>query len=75
MSLEPTSPRKAMAAYKKLADDGGQWAAPALFAEARLAAELGDKKKARRLLDRYLRRYPNGGNAADARALLATLRE
>jgi hypothetical protein len=28
---------------------------------------------ARRLLDRYLRRFPGGANAADARALLDRL--
>lgn len=73
MAAEPTEPRRALAEYRKLADRGGKWAAPALFAAGRLAAELGDKKSARRLLDRYLRRYPQGGNAADARELLARL--
>jgi hypothetical protein len=74
-SLEPTDARGALAAYKKLAASRGKWAAPSLFAAGRLAAELGDTRTARKLLGRYLERYPDGGNAADARALLATLAE
>lgn len=73
MALEPTDARRALGEYKKLAEGGGKWAAPSLFAAGRLAAELGDEKAARKLLDRYLRRYPDGGNAADARDLLARL--
>ena len=74
-AMEPTDARHALAQYRKLADGGGKWAGPALFAAGRLAAELGDKPLARKLLDQYLRRHPKGGNAADARALLATLGE
>ena len=74
-ALEPTDARAALAEYKRIARGRGKWAAPALFAAGRLAAELGDVKGARTLLDRYLQKHPNGGNAADARALLATLPE
>lgn len=74
-AMEPTNARKALEQYKKLADGSSKWAGPALFAAGRLALELGDEPAARKLLDRYLRRHPNGGNAADARALLATLAE
>jgi hypothetical protein len=74
-ALEPTDAPQALKQYRKLAESGGKWSGPALFAAGRLALELGDKAAARKLLDRYLRRHPNGGNAADARALLATLAE
>jgi hypothetical protein len=63
----------ALAAYRKVAARGGPWAEPSLFAAGRLAAEHGDRATARALLQDYLRRYPNGRNAADARALLARL--
>ena len=63
----------ALAGYQKVAARGGPWAEPSLFAAGRLAAEHGDRATARALLQDYLRRYPNGRNAADARALLARL--
>ncbi len=62
-----------LAGYRKVAARGGPWAEPSLFAAGRLAAEHGDRATARALLQDYLRRYPNGRNAADARALLARL--
>lgn len=62
-----------LAGYRKVAARGGPWAEPSLFAAGRLAAEHGDRVTARTLLQDYLRRYPNGRNAADARALLARL--
>jgi hypothetical protein len=74
-ALEPRSPKRAIVLYDRLAGRDGPWAGPALFASARLHAELGNARKARRKLERYLDKYPEGGNAADARALLATLKE
>ena len=52
------------------ASGSGPWAANALFAEARLSAERGQREAARALLSAYLNRFPDGRNAADARALL-----
>ncbi len=72
-ALEASDPRAALAAYRDLARGRGAWAANALYAAGRLAAELDDRKTATRLLGDYLRRYPTGANAADARALLRTL--
>lgn len=69
--LEPTDPDAAVAIYRRLAQAGGRWAAPALYAHARLQLERGRTAEARKLLQHYLRRYPRGANAADARDLLA----
>lgn len=70
---EVSDPAGAMAGYRRVASGGGPWAAPALYAAGRLAADRGDRPTARALLGEYLRRFPHGANAADARTLLARL--
>lgn len=72
VGLEQTNPRAAMTGYLELSQAGGKWAANALFAAGRLAADRGDAR-ARTLLEVYLRRFPAGANVDDARALLARL--
>ncbi len=71
--MEASRPRSALAIYDKLAAGRGPWAANALFAQARLELELGDRERARRLLRSYLARHPGGANAEDARQLLDRL--
>ncbi len=71
--MEASRPRSALAIYDKLAAGRGPWAANALFAQARLELELGDRDRARRLLRSYLARHPRGANAEDARQLLDRL--
>ncbi len=68
--LEPTDPAAALGLYRGLSASGGAWAATALFAEARLELQEGRQERARGLLDRYLRQYPDGANASDAKRLL-----
>jgi len=70
VAAEKTRPEEALATYRALAAEGGEWADNALFAEARLELDLGRKDAARRSLSAYLRRYPRGANAGLARALL-----
>lgn len=74
-ALERTAPDRADALYARIERAGGPWAANALFARARLDAERGRDPRARRALERYLRRYPGGPNAADARRLQDELEE
>jgi hypothetical protein len=73
-ALERKDARAALAEYQAIAGERGRWAANALYAAGRLAAELRDPAAAA-LLGTYLRRYPRGGNAADARTLLDQLEE
>lgn len=73
-ALEPVHPEAALNGYLALARGAGSWVEPALFAAARLAADRGDSR-ATKLLERYLLRWPSGANAADARRLLARLKE
>jgi hypothetical protein len=74
--LELKDPSAALRIYGELAagpeTDG--WAASALFASARLESERGQDARARELAAAYLRRFPSGPNADDARALLAAPR-
>ncbi len=72
--LERSDPTRASELYQKLESQGGSWARNALYARARLAASRGNVGEARRLLERYLERYPRGSNAEDARAVLRKLR-
>ncbi|MBX3272869.1 MAG: FecR domain-containing protein [Sandaracinaceae bacterium] len=72
-ALEARDPDRADALYRRVERAGGPWAANSLFARARLAADRGRTAPARRLAADYLRRHPDGLNAADARRLLATL--
>jgi len=71
--LEASQPAAALGRYRELARGSGPWAANALFAAVRLSFDRGDHDEAKRLLSRYLRRFPGGANAADARALLDRL--
>ncbi len=68
--LEASEPEKALRIYAELARARGPWAANALYAQARLESERGQRERARALLQRYLARYPKGVNAQDVRALL-----
>ena len=76
--LEVRDPEAALRIYGELAagptESGGGWAASALFAAARLEAERGQAQRARELAETYLRRFPRGPNADDARTLLARAR-
>lgn len=69
-ALEAEDPAAAIRLYRRLARGGGPWAEAALFARARLEMETGNIQGGSRALQRYLRRYPNGINAQDARFLL-----
>ena len=68
--LEKKNPQAAMAGYLELSRQGSRWAANALYAAGRLAADRGDSR-ATTLLTVYLRRFPSGANVVDARELLA----
>lgn len=72
--LEARDPTTALSMYNRVAEAGGPWSAPALFAAGRLAGDTGKNDEARALLRRYLDRYPKGANAEDARILLTRLR-
>jgi hypothetical protein len=71
--LEASSPDAAMTGYLALSKGSGRWAQVALYAAARLAADRGDAR-ATTFLEIYLRRFPQGANAADARELLARVK-
>jgi hypothetical protein len=77
--LEIRDPEAALRIYGELAAappspaDGG-WAASSLFAAARLEGERGHAAQSRDLCEAYLRRFPRGPNADDARTLLARAR-
>ena len=71
--LEPSSPETAQAGYMVLTRGTSRWAGLALFAAGRLAADRHDPG-AESLLWKYLKRFPNGANAEDARRLLARLK-
>lgn len=70
--LEASDPERALALYARISRARNEWAANALYARARLLFERGDQPRARALSARYLEKYPNGTNAADARRLLAS---
>lgn len=72
--LESTDPDAALAIYRELSKAGGPWAATALYAMGRLQADLGRTAAAHKTLEAYLKRYPAGGNAQDARAVLEQLK-
>jgi TolA-binding protein len=71
---EKREPQQALRIYRSLAKEQRPWAQNALYASARLQVELGERARARAALQRYLQLYPDGANAADARALLGRLR-
>jgi TolA-binding protein len=66
-----SAPEAALALYKQVAKGSGAWAANALFAQGRLHHARGEQQRAKSTLARYLKRFPDGPNAADAKALLA----
>jgi hypothetical protein len=72
--LERSDPRRAAELYSTVERGGDSWAQNALYAHGRLEASRGNGGEARRLLERYLERFPNGKNADDARAVLKRLR-
>ena len=72
--MERTAPARSAALYRELVRDGGSWAKPALFALGRLQYERGAHDEARKLLNRYVQRYPSDANAQMARTLLDRLR-
>lgn len=72
-ALERRDSKAALAGYLELSRGNTKWSAVSLFAAGRLAADLNDRRAAT-LLDIYLRRFPNGANADDARNLLARLK-
>ncbi len=72
--LERSDPVRASKLYASLEPRGDSWAQNALYARGRLEATRGSPAEARRLLEQYLERFPNGSNAEDARAVLSRLR-
>ncbi len=73
ITLEASHPDEALAIYRELASGSDSWAMNALYAEARLELERGNKESARKRFAEYLQRYPAGPNANDARELSAKL--
>jgi hypothetical protein len=71
--LEPTQPSAALAIYSELSRGRGPWAANALYAAGRLELERGQERRAKRLLELYVQRFPSGQNLEEARRLLETL--
>lgn len=71
--LEASSPDAAMAGYLSLSKGSGRWAQVALYAAGRLAADRREPR-ATTFLEIYLRRFPHGANADDARQLLSRLK-
>lgn len=71
--LESAAPKEAIRRYLALAKRDDSWGSNALFAAARLAHDVGEKERAEALAAAYLRRFPRGTNAPDARALLKSL--
>jgi TolA-binding protein len=73
LTLEAAHPGEALSIYRELARGSDSWAMNALYAEARLELERGNKDNARKRFADYLARYPTGPNANDARELSAKL--
>jgi len=71
-SLEVRDPQGAITGYLELSKGNGRWAANALFAAGRLAADRGDPR-AKTFLTIYLRRFPTDDNVIPARTLLKRL--
>ena len=71
-SLEVKDPQSAIAGYLELSKGNGRWAANALYAAGRLAADRNDPR-ARTFLTIYLRRFPTDDNVIRARTLLKRL--
>ena len=73
VALEAKNPQAALTGYLEIARGTSRWAEISLYAAARLSADRGEPR-AKTLLDMYLRRFPRGANAADARQLLDRLK-
>jgi hypothetical protein len=71
-SLEVKDPQGAIAGYLELSKGSSRWAANALYAAGRLAADRGDPR-AKTFLTIYLRRFPSDDNVRPARTLLKRL--
>ena len=71
--VERSDPSGALRTYLDLARGSDAWAQNALYAAGRLDADRGARQDAVRLLEEYLRRFPRGSNAQDARALRDSL--
>jgi hypothetical protein len=71
--LEVHDAPQAINFYRQLESSNDSWAQNALFAHGRLEATRGNHAEARRLLGEYLKRFPRGPNADDARSVLARL--
>lgn len=72
-ALEARDPGTALTGYLELARGTSRWAEISLYAAARLSADRGEAR-AKTLLEMYLRRFPRGANADDARQLLDRLK-
>jgi hypothetical protein len=72
--VERADPARALRMYTALAQGSDAWAQNALYAAGRLQADRGARSDAARLLEEYLRRFPRGSNAQDARSLRESLR-
>jgi hypothetical protein len=70
-SIEQSAPKEAIDGYLQLAKKS-EWAEVALYAAGRLAFDRTDPR-ARTFLAIYLKRFPRGVNAKDARDLLSRL--
>lgn len=66
-TLESSSPKRAARLYRMASRGHGSWAANALYALAMLAFDEDQPTRAERYLEEYLRRFPKGVNAVDAR--------
>lgn len=73
-SLERSDAATALSLYRSIEGGSSTWAQYALFAHGRLEAARGHAAEGRRVLGQYLARFPNGANAADARAVLERLK-
>ncbi|MGE0871561.1 MAG: FecR domain-containing protein [Kofleriaceae bacterium] len=73
IALESRDPGAALSGYLKLSRSSSRWGELALYAAGRLAADRKDSR-AQAFLEIYLRRFPSGANASDARKLLDRLK-
>lgn len=71
--IEAKEPGEAIRLYEGIESSSNGWSANALFAHGRLEAARGNRAAARRILTQYLKRFPTGANAPDARLLLSRL--